>query len=212
MLKRFSFCLTVLLLCGALCGCMALSPTPTAELPQTGEPTQTAELPQTAEPTPTAEPPAETAAPQPTQAAGISWRETDLCAAGYAVTMLEFDQALFEQGKAVYAELTSEMEPAFINAGGCELYLVVPRYADSRVTLHSFNIDTLGPDELLYEGTGPLWVLMNVSDIFPSAVITVEHGGQSVSFSPSISLRGDDGLLNPFPEGAQDITPPTLRG
>lgn len=83
----------------------------------------------------------------------------------------------------------SERLPVHYLSGG-EYYLIVPRYEKMTLRLYRNDINTLEP-QLIYEDPDcrPFLVQCNASDIFADAVISLTHEGETVEFSPYISLE-----------------------
>ena len=96
---------------------------------------------------------------------------------------------------------------------GMEVYCVVPRDPDSRVTVSEWIIDESNgyqgaPGQLLHEGAAgePVLMMGNISDIMPNLRVTVTApDGQTLSYSPCLSLC--DGTLDRGPdEGVYDFS------
>ena len=82
-----------------------------------------------------------------------------------------------------------------------EYYLVIPRFEDMHVRLYRNDFDTM--DKILtYEcaDSQPFIIQCNISDIFSDVTIEISYQGETVEFSPYISLKdgsvviGDRGL------------------
>lgn len=71
-----------------------------------------------------------------------------------------------------------------------EYYLIIPRYPDMALSLYQNDIQT-GQSTLVYEDPagGPFLIQCNISDIFSDVTIELTWQGESVSFSPYISLK-----------------------
>lgn len=123
----------------------------------------------------------------------------------YAVACLGYE----EMGDlSAYTEsyLDSENLPIHYISKG-EYYLVIPRYADMTMRLYRNDMETT-EGALIYEETEsrPFIVQCNVSDIFPDATIQLTYQGETVEFSPYISLK--DGSVEAGDRGL-DITVPS---
>jgi hypothetical protein len=90
--------------------------------------------------------------------------------------------------------LDSDQLPVHCLSGG-DYYLVIPRYQGMELSLYQNDMETMRSD-LLYEDPDcrPFLLQCNVSDIFPDATIRLTYQGESVEFSPFISLK--DGALD----------------
>lgn len=99
-----------------------------------------------------------------------------------------------------------DVPPTCFVSGG-EYYLIVPRYEDMHLALYRNDMEsgerTLVREE---ETCRPFVLVCNVSDIFPDATVVLTRGGETVAFSPYLSLR--DGSLQCGARGA-NITLPT---
>lgn len=105
----------------------------------------------------------------------------------------------------VYAEryLDSSRLPIHYLSSG-DYYLIIPRYAGMSLSLFQTDIET-GDAVLRFEDPDcePFVLQCNASDIFADAVIRLTYEGESVEFSPFISLK--DGALDVGPRGL-DLT------
>ena len=133
-----------------------------------------------------------------------------------------FLATLFEGGQEAYDELVEpllESSPFLADldwekaavASGMEVYCVVPRDPDCRITVTEWIIDENGEGkagENLYDGDNgePVLLMGNVSDIMPNLMVTVTAAdGETLSYSPCLSLR--DGMLDRGgTEGVYDFT------
>ena len=88
-----------------------------------------------------------------------------------------------------------------------DYYLVIPRYQGMELSIYVNNIET-SDSSLFYQETDchPFIIQCNVSDIFPDATIELTYKGETVSFSPFISLK--DGSLD-IGEHGLDLTKET---
>ena len=71
-----------------------------------------------------------------------------------------------------------------------EYYLIIPRYPDMSLALYKNDIQTNQP-ALVYEDPvcEPFLIQCNISDIFSDVTVELTYQGETVSFSPYISLK-----------------------
>ena len=71
-----------------------------------------------------------------------------------------------------------------------EYYLIIPRYPDMSLALYKNDIQTDQP-ALVYEDPvcEPFLIQCNISDIFSDVTVELTYQGETVSFSPYISLK-----------------------
>ena len=140
----------------------------------------------------------------------IAWEGGDIAAAGYVAYQYEssdeltVNTQLYRSRYSFVDGYTDEVQ-----VGGYEYYYIIPRYSDCRIVVESLDSDGETVLEQIYEsGAAASAVLLNAnySDIIPNARVTVTYGETSVSFSPSLSLRGEGEVMNPLPDGIKDIT------
>ena len=136
-------------------------------------------------------------AAQPEQSA-IPFTEDQYYAAAY-LGYQQIDDLTF------YLEeyLNGEQLPVHYLSNG-DYYLVIPRYPGMQLTLYRNDIETLQPT-LIYEDPDcrPFILQCNVSDIFADATIRLTYEGETVEFSPFISLK--DGSVDIGSQGL-DLT------
>ena len=106
----------------------------------------------------------------------------------YAVAYLGYQEA---EDLAFYAEqyLDSDQLPThYLSAG--DYYLVIPRYDGMPLQLYRNDLET-SEKILLYEdpNCGPFLLQCNVSDIFADASVCLTYEGETVEFSPFLSLK-----------------------
>ena len=96
-------------------------------------------------------------------------------------------------------------------ASGMEVYCVVGRDPDCRITVNEWSIDENGQGkagEKLYDSDSgePVLLMGNVSDIMPNLMVTVTTtDGEALSYAPCLSLK--DGMLDRGgTEGVYDFT------
>lgn len=117
----------------------------------------------------------------------------------YAVAYLGYDE-VNELSFYVQNYLDRENIPIHYLSQG-EYYLVIPRYSNMTVSLYKNDIQTMD-SSLLFEEKEcrPFIIQCNVSDIFSDATICLTYNGETVEFSPFISLKdgnvvvGDRGI------------------
>lgn len=117
----------------------------------------------------------------------------------YAVAYLGYEEI---EDMKYYEEnyLEEEKIPNYFFSGD-EYYLIIPRYDDMKVCLYRNDLATMGK-KLEYEGEigKPFTLQCNISDIFPDVTVELTYQGESVEFSPYISLKdgsvqvGDRGI------------------
>ena len=99
-------------------------------------------------------------------------------------------------------------ETVFVDAGGEDVYVLIPTDPEAKVLIRSVSVtedgELLPAEETLYAGGGaPVILRCNVSDITPNVTVHVEDSeGGSLDASPSLSLRDGSVLM----EGAYDFT------
>lgn len=85
-----------------------------------------------------------------------------------------------------------------------EYYLIIPRYSDMELTLLKNDMETMTSTEVYEESDcKPFIIQCNVSDIFPDATVRLTYEGNTVEFSPYLSLM--DGSVQ-IGENGLDIT------
>jgi hypothetical protein len=117
----------------------------------------------------------------------------------YAVAYLGHDD-IGELSYYIQKYLDSENIPIHYISKG-EYYLVIPRYSNMSLSLYKNDIQTMD-STLIFEEKEcrPFIIQCNVSDIFPDATIRFAYNGETVEFSPYISLKdgtvvvGDRGI------------------
>lgn len=91
-----------------------------------------------------------------------------------------------------------------------EFYLLVPKYEDADISLKELELSEEGeleavPNEAL-DGKivhGPTLIVQNISDIAPNGEITIKDKAGEVKFSPYVSLKDGELMLD---EGAVDAS------
>lgn len=106
----------------------------------------------------------------------------------YAAAYLGYQEA---EDLAFYAEryLDSDQLPTYYLSTG-DYYLVIPRYDGMQLQLYRNDLET-SEKILLYEDPdcGPFLLQCNVSDIFADASVCLTYEGETVEFSPFLSLK-----------------------
>ena len=99
--------------------------------------------------------------------------------------------------------LNGEQPPVHYLSNG-DYYLVIPRYSGMKLSLYRSDIETLQP-ALIYEDPDcePFIIQCNASDIFADATVKLTYEGETVEFSPFISLK--DGSVDIGSQGL-DLT------
>ena len=140
---------------------------------------------QTPDATPTpAQEAAATPTPTPDPLSTLPYTDGQLYAAAYlgyqAPTDLDFFQQTYFGGR--------ELPVHHISDG--DFYLIIPRDPNATVRLYKNDMVT-DSKTLFYEQTnGDAFVIgCNVSDIFPDVTVSITSGGETVDFSPYISLK-----------------------
>lgn len=160
--------LSTLLLCALLLvGCGTAAQTPDA----TPTPAQEA----AATPTPT---------PTPDPLSTLPYTDGQLYAAAYlgyqAPTDLDFFQQTYFGGR--------ELPVHHISDG--DFYLIIPRDPNATVRLYKNDMATDSKTLFYEQANGDAFVIgCNVSDIFPDVTVSITSGGETVDFSPYISLK-----------------------
>jgi len=187
---------------------LELTPTPITA-PTSASTTVPTEVP-TITPEPTVEPsPTPTSSPIPevTENRNIPFEDNQLYAVAYLgyITIEDMDYYLENY-------LDEENVPLYYFSGD-EFYLIIPRYEDMEVRLYRNDLATMGKTlEQECENGKPFIVQCNISDIFPDVTVELNYNGETVEFSPYISLMdgsvqvGDRGLDITKPEPDSQIT------
>lgn len=91
-----------------------------------------------------------------------------------------------------------------------EFYLLVPKYDDAEISLKELELSEEGeleavPNEALDSKIvhGPTLIVQNISDIAPNGEITIKDKAGKVKFSPYVSLKDGELMLD---EGAVDAS------
>lgn len=138
---------------------------------------------QTPDATPTSAPEA-AATPTPDPLSTLPYTDGQLYAAAYLGYQSPTDLDYFRQTYFGGREL-----PVHHISDG-DFYLIIPRDPDATVRLYQNDMAT-DTKTLVYEqANGDAFVIgCNVSDIFPDVTVSITSGGETVDFSPFISLK-----------------------
>ena len=154
------------------------------------------------EPTAPVKNPAETKKP-----AEIPWTEDDLCGMLFVdyVARDTFDAYKLSSRLPSWGDTPDAL---WYDMGGTELFLIVPRYPESTLTVNEYKDGEDNPvGAEIYSGPAhPVFVLCNISDIRPDCLITVEYEEKSVSFYPFLSLK-DGQVILPNGGGVLNLAP-----
>jgi hypothetical protein len=120
----------------------------------------------------------------------------------YAAAYLGYQQ-LDDLDYYVERYLDSDQLPIHYVSGG-DYYLVIPRYQGMALSLYENNMETM-QSFLIYQDPDcqPFLLQCNVSDIFPDVTVRLTYQGESVEFSPFLSLK--DGSVD-IGERGLDLT------
>ncbi len=213
-MKRFSYILTAMTIILALSACGSGE----ASKPDTSE--TTSQSPTENQSTGTQE------QSEPDAAESPAWAEhqaligsDDLCAVAY-IGWLDDDfggldaylsEISIDDGFGYISEIPDER---LIEAGGGELYLIIPRADVDKISVNEWVIDesndftgAAGKELYTSDIPEPILIKCNISDIMPNTVINISCGGKHLSHSLSISLK--DGSVT-LPENAPGITDLTV--
>jgi|GEM_PF-1627405 len=129
----------------------------------------------------------------------VEWEDDALCMIaylGYSTVgrgLDDWQESYFFLSNPRLAGALASNGYAFIT--GDEAYYLLPRYDDATVLVELITMDGDVEDVLLESGSEAQLFLCNLSDLYSNCRITVTGNGESVTFSPYISLRdGELGL------------------
>lgn len=75
-----------------------------------------------------------------------------------------------------------------------DYYLIIPRYKDMKVELYKNIMDSDKPTLVSeIDSSKPFIIACNVSDVFPDSTVSITYNGETIKFSPYMSLK--DGSL-----------------
>ena len=139
----------------------------------------------------------------------IPWQEGEMGAIAYMGynTSILADNIMWEYNR--YHEMYEYFNGGDIiiaETEGSEVYLIIPRWDDTKVTVHAYDNINDKVGELIYENSAiPFLLQCNMSDLHPNTLVTFHSAMGEFSFSPLISLV--DGSIG-LPEGGQicDVT------
>lgn len=186
---------TAVFLCLTLfAGCASGNPAPTTEstaapaTKPTAAPTAAPATKPTAMPTTEAASAPTTAPEQTSKLDTIPFEEGQLFAVAYLGYQQIDDLEYYVQR---YLD-SDELETYTISEG--DYYLIIPRYPDMTVSLYAADMET-SENSLCFETAScdPFIIQCNISDIFSDAILRFTYNGNTVEYSPFISL--EDGSL-----------------
>ncbi|MBP3577255.1 MAG: hypothetical protein J6K15_04010 [Lachnospiraceae bacterium] len=176
----------ILLLSMFLCACNKTEEPPAPTIAPTVTQVPTPEP--TIAPEPTVEPePTPTELPEEvniSKCANIPFEENQM----YAVAYLGYG---YIENMDYYLEnyLDEENVPHYYFSGD-EFYLIIPRYEEMEIRLYRNDLATMGKTlEQECEAGRPFTLQCNVSDIFQDVTVELTYNGETVEFSPYISLK-----------------------
>lgn len=102
-----------------------------------------------------------------------------------------------------YAEENRLGTPDVLLCDGMEGYVVIPKYSGTKITVNKYLDEEKTKKDLVAESDKTVILFCNPSDLDSNVEVTVQHGNDSVVFSPYLNLQ--DGTLT-LPQGAKDIT------
>ena len=140
-----------------------------------------------------------------TETPGITWQPGDVC----AVAALGYGQDT-DALAADWAHKSGITPAAQVLAPGDENYVVIPRDTGCTVQVLACTMDaatgSVSTGAVLYSGGGAAFVLRcNESDILQNVLVRVTANGETLEFSPYLSLA-DGSLVLPGTGGVQDVT------
>ncbi len=140
----------------------------------------------------------------------IAWRDGDLAAVGFVAGYSYFSDELSINTQLYSVRYKFANAPINnVHGEGSEYYYIVPRYYDCQILIESLELDAQTASGQLYSGAGsdgPILLYANISDIISNVRVTVTRGDESISFSPTRSLKGEGEIMNELPKGILDIT------
>jgi hypothetical protein len=140
----------------------------------------------------------------PNAAGGIPWKENSLCAAGFAGNQNDFGDS-WKRCARSYGLAGEQPQVYEADAKGDEYFLIIPRYADSHITLRSLEergqwllIKTL----VNFDSGDPFFVRGTFSGESPAAQVGIGSSGLDSLFE----LRLSDGKAADLPEEVLSLT------
>ena len=144
----------------------------------------------------------------------IEWKDSSFVAVsyiGYEKTIDEIKASEPFKNLALRLPQLNKIDEIAVKAQGEELYLIVPRDKDAKVTVYEYTFEMATKEKPEKSGkvyykseTGsPFIVKGNISDICPNMQIELtSRNGESYTFSPSLSL--ENGKLS-VAKGMQEL-------
>lgn len=113
--------------------------------------------------------------------------------------------------------LVKNEETGKIYLSAQEFYLVIPKYENAKVSLQELNLSENGnlvpvKNEFI-DGksfNGPVLIAQNISDIYPNAEIKIKRKDKEVKFSPFVSLKDGEIMLDDSVYNAIDLLPKNI--
>ena len=146
-----------------------------------------------------------------TEFEAIDWEEGELggiAFLGYADNV--YDEAILREHDRYNAEYGyfTEGDISFLESEGDEIYLIIPRYLGSRVTVEEFNAEDGRRGTILLDtAVAPFMFRCNMSEIHPNSLITLRSQDEEFSFCPCIDLADNSIVLPEDNNGRiRDIT------
>lgn len=103
------------------------------------------------------------------------------------------DDEQMQSAAEKYAEDYLLSVSEFVDCGGSEMYAIIPKYYGEKLTVRSLDMEGKAGDIIAASESEVLIIACNISDIMPNVLVSIEYEGQTVEFSPYISLK--DGAL-----------------
>ena len=127
----------------------------------------------------------------------IDWQGGELCAVAY---LGYYEESAIGEMTSPYTSTFHQLEGPdfgpFVMLEGYEVYLIIPRYIGSTITVNEYSSMKDEAGEVVYttaDYENYLVVVCNFSDLHSNSLITVTFGENSTSFSPFLS--GMDGSV-----------------
>ena len=146
-----------------------------------------------------------------TEFEAIDWEEGELggiAFLGYANNV--YDEAILREHDRYNAKYGyfNEGDISFLESEGDEIYLIIPRYLGSRVTVEEYNDEDGKRGTILLDtAVAPFMFRCNLSDIHPNSLITLRSHDEEFSFNPCVSLMDSSIILPEDNNGRiRDIT------
>ena len=132
----------------------------------------------------------------------IKWENGDICAVvflGYGKDFSVLKST--DEFKDFCKQFPSlkEMKEFTVATEGDEIYYIIPRYADAKVTVNEYQFDIELMEEIigneLYNGDSePILIRCNFSDLHPNTFIKITGNNENVTFNPMSLMTGQTGV------------------